>query len=41
MWPLVGLAIFGVWVLLMIKAFQHQIYKLPIIGDIAEKQAGV
>jgi uncharacterized membrane protein len=40
MWPLVGLAIFAVWILMMIKAYQHQIYKLPFIGDLAEKQAG-
>lgn len=41
MWPLIGLAFFGIWILLMIKAYQHQIYKLPIIGDVAAKQAGV
>jgi uncharacterized membrane protein len=40
LWPLVGLAIFAVWILLMIKAYQHQIYKLPFIGDMAAKQAG-
>ena len=40
LWPLLGLAIFAVWILLMIKAYQHQIYKLPFIGDLAEKQAG-
>jgi len=40
MWPLVGLAIFAVWILMMIKAYQHQMYKLPFIGDLAEKQAG-
>ena len=26
------------WILLMVKAYQGQMYKLPIIGDIAEKQ---
>ena len=40
LWPLLGLAIFAVWILLLIKAYQHQIYKLPFIGDIAERQAG-
>jgi len=40
MWPLVGLAIFGVWILMMVKAYRHEIYKLPFIGDLAEKQAG-
>lgn len=38
-WPLLGLACFIVWVLLLIKAFNGQRFKLPIIGDLAEKQA--
>ena len=40
LWPLVGLAFFIVWLLVMIKAFNGQRFKLPIIGDLAEKQAG-
>jgi len=40
LWPLVGLALFIVWVLVLIKAFNGQRFKLPIIGDLAEKQAG-
>ncbi len=28
-----------IWVLLMVKAYQGQRWKLPIVGDIAEKQA--
>ncbi len=28
------------WILLMIKAFQGENFKLPIAGDIAEKQVG-
>ena len=40
MWPLYGLAVLALWLLLVIKAYQHQIYKLPIVGDLAEKQAG-
>ncbi len=40
MWPLYGLAVLALWLLLVIKAYQHEIYKLPVIGDIAEKQAG-
>lgn len=28
------------WIVLMIKAFQGSWFKLPVIGDIAEKQAG-
>ena len=40
LWPLVGLAFFLVWILVLIKAFNGQRFKLPIIGDLAEKQAG-
>jgi uncharacterized membrane protein len=36
--PLVGLVSVILWVLLMIKAFQGQNFKVPIAGDMAEKQ---
>lgn len=36
--PLLGLAQLGLWVLLMVKAHQGEMFKLPVIGDIAEKQ---
>ena len=36
---LVALAAFILWILLMIKAYQGEKFKLPIIGDIAEKNA--
>jgi uncharacterized membrane protein len=39
-WPLVGLAGFIVWVFLLVKANQGLMFKLPVIGDLAEKQAG-
>jgi uncharacterized membrane protein len=39
-WPIWGLAQLALWLLLVIKAYQHQMFKLPIIGDMAEKQAG-
>lgn len=39
-WLIVGLGGFVVWVLLMVKAYQNQMWKLPFIGDLAEKQAG-
>jgi len=29
------------WLVLMLKAYQHEMFKLPIIGEIAAKQAGV
>lgn len=38
-YALLGLAELALWVLLVIKAYQHQIFKLPIVGDLAEKQA--
>lgn len=40
LWPVVWLAVFGLWLLLVIKAYQHLMFKLPIVGDLAEKQAG-
>ena len=36
--PLVGLAALILWLFLMVKAFQGERYKLPIVGDIAEQQ---
>jgi uncharacterized membrane protein len=39
-WPLIGLAGFVIWLILLLKANQGQMWKLPIIGDMAEKQAG-
>jgi uncharacterized membrane protein len=36
---LVSLAAFVIWIILLIKANQGQMYKLPYIGDLAEKQA--
>ena len=38
-WPLLGLAGLIIWVLLMVKAYGGQMWKLPVIGDLAEKQA--
>jgi len=40
LWPLVGLAGLIIWLVLVLKAFQGQMFKLPVIGDLAEKQAG-
>ena len=37
---LLGLAELALWILLVIKAYQHEMFKLPIVGDLAEKQAG-
>jgi len=35
----VGVGLFVAWLIAMIKAYQGQIYKLPVIGDWAETQA--
>lgn len=37
--PLVELAFLIVWIVCMLKAFQNQMFKLPVIGELAEKQA--
>jgi uncharacterized membrane protein len=36
---LLGLACLVLWIVLMIKAYQGEKFKLPIAGDIAEKNA--
>ncbi len=41
-WPLlslIGILSFVLWILLMVKAYQGQRYKLPIAGDLAENLA--
>jgi uncharacterized membrane protein len=40
LWPLVSLVLFVIWLILLLKAYQGQMFKLPVIGDIAEQQAG-
>ena len=39
LWPLLGLGGLILWVLMAMKAYNGQMWKLPVIGDIAEKQA--
>lgn len=39
-WALLGLAELALWLLLVFKAYQHEMFKLPVIGDMAERQAG-
>jgi uncharacterized membrane protein len=36
----IGLLSFALWIVLMVKAYQGGIYKLPVAGDLAEKWAG-
>jgi len=40
LWPLVSLAGFVIWLILVLKAYQGQMFKLPVIGDMAAQQAG-
>ena len=37
--PIISIASLILWVILMVKSYQGEKFKLPIIGDIAEKQA--
>jgi uncharacterized membrane protein len=39
LWPLIGLGGFILWIVLLLKANQGKMYKLPLVGDMAEKQA--
>jgi uncharacterized membrane protein len=38
--PLFALLILIVWILCIVKAFNGQRFKIPVIGDFAAKQAG-
>lgn len=38
LWPFVSLAIFALWVFVIVKAFQGKEYRLPVLGDLAAKQ---
>jgi uncharacterized membrane protein len=37
----VGLGFLIVWIMLMVRAYQGQIWRLPVIGDFAANQAGI
>ena len=34
-----AVAVFVVWILMMVKAYQFKVWKLPVLGDFAEDQA--
>ena len=40
LFPLLMLAFLALFIICMIKAYQNQKYKLPIIGDMVEKMVG-
>jgi uncharacterized membrane protein len=37
---LIGLGFFILWLIVLIKTFNGQMFKIPVIGDFADKQAG-
>lgn len=39
LFPLIGLLTLGLWIYLMVTAYQGKRVKLPLVGDLAEKQA--
>ena len=39
LYPLISLAMLILWIMVLIKAFNGERFKLPIIGDLAAKQA--
>ncbi len=39
LWVVVSLAGLAAWIFCIVKAYNHERFKLPIIGDLAEKQA--
>ncbi|MBI2956565.1 MAG: DUF4870 domain-containing protein [Acidobacteria bacterium] len=40
LYPVMALGLLATWLFLMYKAFNNQMWKLPFIGDFAEKYAG-
>jgi uncharacterized membrane protein len=40
LWMALSVGFFVAWIICLLKANQGQMYKLPVIGDLAEKQAG-
>jgi uncharacterized membrane protein len=39
LYPLLGLAGLVLWIILMVKTYQGEMFKLPIAGDMADKMA--
>ncbi len=38
--PVIGLAFLATWIFMMYKAYSHEKFKLPIIGNMVEKMVG-
>jgi uncharacterized membrane protein len=41
LWMVLSIGSFVVWIIMLLKANGGQMWKLPVIGDMAEKQANV
>ncbi len=41
LYPLVYLIFFVIWIILLVKSFQGEYFKLPLIGDYAEKYSKI
>jgi len=39
--PVLGLGVFILWIICLVKAYQGERWKIPYIGDFAEKKAGL
>lgn len=39
--PIVGLIAFVVWIVCLIKAYQGERWRIPVVGDFAAKKAGI
>ena len=39
-YPLLSLAGFGLWLFLMYQAYNNQLFVLPVVGPLAQQQAG-
>lgn len=40
LWPIIGIGFLILWIFCMYKAYQHEKFMLPIIGNIVEKMIG-
>lgn len=40
LWPIISLACLALWIMCMYKAYNGQKWVLPVVGPLAEKQAG-
>mgnify|MGYP001578626894 CR=1 FL=1 len=41
LWAVYGLIVLAVWLVLMVKAYQGESFRLPVIGEFAAQQAGL